>query len=180
MPDLRSGSIGQIFSTITDHIRLHGRQGRSIVSVSWGATEPSDLSRRSIVAMKEDIQELERESTFILFAAGNAALKVDRHGQKRARIDTAPAMLSDGRSRSIVVSNTDRSGFLYATSQSFDNLMPGVRAPNNLFAPGVDVQCAAHDSNRGFSVRTGTSFCKSLAYLTFRSTACGADLDNFL
>ena len=39
MPDLSPGSIGEVFSTIQDHIVAHGRQGRCVVSVSWGSSK---------------------------------------------------------------------------------------------------------------------------------------------
>ncbi|KAL8917357.1 MAG: hypothetical protein Q9208_007974, partial [Pyrenodesmia sp. 3 TL-2023] len=164
-PDLSTESTGDMFSTIADHILEHGREGRSVISVSWGSKTPvsiEDISRRGSRwsywrTLREGVVELYLTGSIVLFAAGNAALQLDKLGRERRDVDTAPATFAEGfMVRTVfVVSNVENSGRRWRTSQRIlTPYAPGL----NIFAPGVQVKCAAHDSNLNVGIKTGTSF----------------------
>lgn len=163
MPDLTPLSTGEVFSTITDHILENGRVGRSIISVSWGSKVPVDITNLDRDGhgshwrrMRRQLTELEPLS-LILLAAGNAALDLDRLGRERRHVDTAPAIFAGGLplGRVFAVSNVDNNGRRWRTSQSI--LVPwAIQA--NIFAPGVKINCAAHNSDLNVEIKTGTSF----------------------
>jgi len=166
MSDLTPGSVGEVFATISDHIKFQNRQGRSVVTVSWGSKEEfqwSHLHRRHWSRISDDIIELSKTHTSIMFAAGNAARKIGTEGKVRLQVDTAPATLATNLRRTFVVSNSDLNGRRWSTSQSFGQ---GKLNPP-IYAPGVNVICARHDSNSAATRRTGTSYCEfSVAFGT--------------
>lgn len=177
MPDLTPASTAEVFSTITDHILEKQRQGQSIVTASWGSKVPVKIADpdpsghwsywRSV---RRDLQELTHTESVVLLAAGNAAQEMDRLGHPRLNVDTAPAIFAAefDMLRLLVVSNVDNAGWLWRTSQTFTN---GFSARFSVFAPGVQVKCAAHNSNSDVGIKTGTSFC------TPRSRLFASDLD---
>ncbi|KAL8758120.1 MAG: hypothetical protein Q9184_004021 [Pyrenodesmia sp. 2 TL-2023] len=168
MPDLTPLSTGEVFSTITDHILENGRRGQSIISVSWGSKAPVSIEDHNRGVhwshwrrVGRQVGELDALS-IILFAAGNAALEMDSLGRDRRDVDTAPAIYAArlAITKALAVSNVDNRGRLWRTSQSV--LKPDV-SWKNLFAPGVQIKCAAHDSDLNVRIRTGTSFAAPLA-----------------
>ena len=165
MPDLRPLSTCEIFSTISDHIQEHGRQGRSVISVSWGSRSPirmGDIDRGGYWShwrrVREQIRELSDSGNVVIFAAGNAAQERDASGRYRLEVDTAPAIFAvkSNINRLLAVSNVDNRGSLWRTSQRVFGV---TNARWNLFAPGVRVQCAALGSFVNVETQTGTSFC---------------------
>lgn len=88
MLDLKAGSVTEIFATIADDIRLHNRQYRSIVSVSWASKQPISRKYPHYRLMKADIEELTRQlSVPIIFAAGNDALEKETRIPRLRRMD---------------------------------------------------------------------------------------------
>lgn len=167
MPDLRSLSTCEVFSTISDHIRENDRQGRSIVTVSWGSKypiKPRDIGRGGYWShwrrVRKPLGELSDSGNLVIFAAGNEARQPDFFGQYRREVDTAPAIFTYDSNilNLLAVSNVDNGGSLWPTSQ---RNLANILKRRNLYAPGVDVKCAAHDGNLGFQTETGTSFCAS-------------------
>lgn len=174
MPDLRPTSTCEIFSTITDHILENDRLGRSIVTVSWGSKDPirlDDIDRGGYWShwrrVRRQIEELDAIGALLLFAAGNEAQETDRMGHLRTEVDTAPAIFAvkSTTHRVLAVSNVDSRGRLWRTSQS---LTKPFADRWNVFAPGVQIKCATHDSNSKVRIDTGTSFGRSkTAYALF-------------
>ncbi|KAL8647613.1 MAG: hypothetical protein Q9210_005452 [Variospora velana] len=168
MPDLSPLSISEVFSTITDHILENNRWGQSIVTVSWGSKLPiriEDVDRggrwshwRRVRAQVEELDPL----SIVLFAAGNAAQKLDQSGRERRNVDTAPTIFAVQSTmfRVLVVSSVDNGGRLWRTSQA---LLKPYTGRWNAFAPGVQIMCAAHDSTWDIGIKTGTSFAAPLA-----------------
>lgn len=155
LPDLNEGTIPEALPTILQDIRTKGRQGRSVISISWGflitaaipIPEPWDQ-------FEQDLLALYSEQVITVCSAGNAAKQLDALGHERVFIDKYPAVFESQYPRTILpVSNCDIHGRKAPTSQ--------IERSTPLFAPGVDIKCASSTANQKFRVETGTSFCKS-------------------
>lgn len=158
MPDYTAGSTGEIFRTIAEHVRLRGRQHRSLVIVSWGSTrsqvemERDETLNRPRAIMKRYLDQLGDMGVLSIFAAGNSAEQKRGRHFYRLPIDTEPASYGIDIRLGMAVSNCDNQGRRWPTSQDF--------GPPSKFAPGVNVQCATHNSNWKHQRKTGTSFCR--------------------
>ena len=169
MPDYTAASIAEVFWTIFDDIKSHGRQQRSLVVIPWGSRkrvnsfDPSERAYWSLI--HGHLRRLTLQGTWCVFAAGDEAQErrssVDR--RRRSLMDTEPGLyLYDQGPAAIprdllalAVSNTDFNGTLHLTSQVAQSYSIYAR---NVFAPGVEIRCAAYDTERGFSIQTGMSF----------------------
>ena len=161
MPDFSEGAIGEVLGTILDDIMTKGRQGVSVISISWGTKARRDLHVPTPDLWADfqlDLEELETQHVLLVCAAGNEGQQSDVRGQKRLWIDTYPAVFSiqepnPFRSNLIAVSNCDIHGSRNPTSQApmFDPV----------FAPGVNIKCAVSTAETGYRLDSGTSFCKS-------------------
>ena len=161
MPDLTAGSVSEVFADIADDIRSKKRDYQSVVSVSWGSKIPTQVEYYHYYG---DIQENIVEIASLLhvpmiFAAGNEAKEVGQaYGPRRLATDTFPAELVDfsrifpSNAGLLSAANCDLHAQRYATSQRTED--------RNIFAPGVNIKCASHLSNRGVQQDTGTSFCE--------------------
>ncbi|KAL8790087.1 MAG: hypothetical protein Q9213_000789, partial [Squamulea squamosa] len=166
MPDLTAGAIGEVFSTIADHIRDNGREGRSIVTVSWGCDIPASILRLDIIHRKiirkvqTHLEELSNQRTWMVFSAGNSAEKRLPYPPftRRSVIDTQPAYYVHERALpwALTVSMCDNYGERHRKSQA----RPSTDIhQQNIYAPGVWVTCAwpDPDSKTKTVVNTGTS-----------------------
>ena len=161
MPDLNVASLVEIFLTIDRDIRYKNRQNRSVVTISWASTlqvtyplRPIDVAWNT---MLRRLRGLSRMNVQIVTAAGNNAEKryafTRRH---RLKVDTAPASFKgDSTWPLIVAGNCDRNGRRWPESQII-----GRTDYPQIYAQGVDIQCASHLSAAGFNTRTGTSVCQ--------------------
>ena len=159
MPDYKLASVFEIFTTIADHIRDHGRQYWSIVSVSWGTKQGlSSMDQPFVEYLVDTLNELVYDlHAMVVFAAGNEAENLDSIGRPRRKIDTFPAKyaIDESRhSRTLAASNCDLYGHRWPSSQQASDEI------HQLFAPGVDVQCASSGSVSRTNKMTGTSFCE--------------------
>lgn len=166
MPDLTIASLSEVLPLIEQDIQAKRRARRSFVSISWGSIDPVafPLAGDDILwnELHEDMARL-MESAVIVCAAGNDATGfIRRH--RRKMVDTAPAAFTFPPYRTalgeqsrllVVVGNSDNRGKRHSSSQQ---LRTGVYP--QIYAPGVNVQCAAFDSPTGSIHDTGTSFCK--------------------
>ena len=92
MPDKKPDSIAEGFSTITDHISINKRRGRSVVVVSWGSSDMyqwNGPNKEHWVGISKNLIELSKTSTSVMFAAGNSAHETDKEGKPRLKVDTA-------------------------------------------------------------------------------------------
>ena len=185
MPDYTAASVAEALWTISDHIKSQGRQHRSLVMIPWGSRKPVNAfrtpERKYWSQVHGYLRQLTLQDTWCIFAAGNKA--IERRSafdpRRRSMMDTEPGLyLYDQGSPTfpqavlaLAVSNTNNYGGLYHTSQVARYQSIHAR---NVFAPGVDVKCAAHDSERGHTIQTGTSFCQ---YLIFSCRCFLADPD---
>lgn len=155
MPNLKAGSYAEVFGTVVDDIVLKSRQYRSIVTVSWGSTSP--VRQRNFFHYQDIVDDIWNITTLqhvpIVFAAGNHAQAVDMTGRPRLPTDTFPAALVDENQLEglLGVANSNLIGERWRTSQRTRR--------HGLFAPGVDIKCAALHSNFEHQTSTGTSFC---------------------
>ena len=165
MPDLEQSSIREVLDTVIDDIHDKGREGKSVVSISWGIPVPSD--RRSLIVAENTLRaqcfELLFMNVVIVCAAGNAAQERAPGGAFRSTVDTIPALFSYDTpprwlTKFFVVGNSYINGLRYPDSQS----LADIRLPyGQLYAPGVEVMCASNESQTAYKIWTGTSFCES-------------------
>jgi len=159
-PNLYEDSISELLGTIIDHILANGREGKSVVTISWNAEERYSASgfqrNRWWQTMDYDLKDLYRMDVPVFCSAGNEA-----SGNQRTFSDTIPAAfaltyLSPYHNQIVAVSNCDSKGARWPSSQV---------AGLPIFAPGVEIECAG-TGKKGLQVETGTSFCKSLPQIT--------------
>lgn len=168
MPDLSLASIGEVFSTIADDMKFYRRTRKSVVTISWGSRTPVDemspTEGQFWNKIKRHLQELTDADVPCIFAAGDAAEKPASRGRqgKRTFVDTLPASWVSSGMRALIASSTNNNGERWKGSQ-YDTYNPRSQGKGfNIFAPGVNVQCASHDSRWAYQKRTGTSFCEFL------------------
>ena len=171
MPDYTAASVAEVLWTISDHIKSHARNHSSLVLVPWGSRKPANTFRTPEKKYWSQVHRYLRQLTLLdtwcVFAAGNKALhRPSPFGRRRrSMMDTEPGLyLYDQGSATfpqavlaLAVSNINNYGELYPTSQVARSQSIHAR---NVFAPGVDVKCAAFDSEQGYKIQTGTSFCQ--------------------
>ncbi|KAG7001368.1 hypothetical protein G7Y79_00032g067210 [Physcia stellaris] len=169
MPDLSLASIGEVFSTIADDMKFYRRTRKSVVTVSWGSRTPIDemspTEGQFWNKIKRHLQELTDADVPCIFAAGDAAEKPASRGRqgKRTFVDTLPAAWVSSGMRALIASSTNNNGERWKNSQ-YDTYNPRSQGKGfNIFAPGVNVQCASYDSRWAYQNRTGTSFSAPLA-----------------
>ncbi|KAL8712995.1 MAG: hypothetical protein Q9220_002855 [cf. Caloplaca sp. 1 TL-2023] len=162
MPDLTAAAVAEVLHEIVKDIKKKGREGVSVVSVSWASirTLREGLGLESTKWFHALIA-LRRMNVTIVCAAGNHAEEMDKEGNARTITDTAPAgfprtaLLYPKSWPFVVVSNSDNYGKKHPTSQELD-------VSRNIYAPGVDVQCASHESSTAFVTATGSSTSAAL------------------
>lgn len=148
MADLSEGSVIEVFPTILNDIQTKGRQGRSVVLVSWGSKSWSasgELDSPLYSLMKRFVQQMADQNIIIVAGAGN-------HASRNLNIDTVPAVFANSIPL-IAVSGCDFRGQAAAFSQ---RLLGG----REIFPPGVDITCADARSTTDSRRLTGTSCCK--------------------
>lgn len=166
MPNFTEQSVTEIMSNIIDHIETKGRQGKSVVTISWGSGPETGYgpSPRFWQDLHDDCRTLLLQlDVHIVAAAGNSAQETAGPGRgKRTVVDTAPAIFAGSPVRYfgmtlpiLVVGNCYTNGLRYKDSQTLYGF-----AYDQLYAPGVDVQCASGTSTTASGIWTGTSFCK--------------------
>ncbi|KAL8781231.1 MAG: hypothetical protein Q9213_006084 [Squamulea squamosa] len=81
MPGYDEASTGGILGTIYDHIKANHRQSTSVVSVSWGSRDPVSPPWPGVWNIIWNHAQLISDELHvpIVVAAGNAALRYDRH-----------------------------------------------------------------------------------------------------
>ncbi|KAL8868877.1 MAG: hypothetical protein Q9174_004694, partial [Haloplaca sp. 1 TL-2023] len=155
MADLTEASVAGVLGTVNDDIISKGRQGRSVVTISWGSTAPVaeawpyPAGKPWLRLLLEGLDRIDQHS-FLFAAAGNAGQTLDPSGKKRHIIDTAPAVYvsNGGLLRSVTVGMCDITGNLVPDSQEsvgHDN--------DHLYAPGDAIVCPT-------GIHSGTSFGK--------------------
>ncbi len=100
--------------------------------------------------------QLSKRNVQIVTAAGNSA-RVYTRGRLRSKVDTAPAIFDlCGKAPSLlIVGSCDEYGKRYPSSQR-----TGRMDFKQIYAPGVSVQCATHNSETAYTMATGTSYCE--------------------
>ena len=176
MAHLDHASVGDVFSIIARDIHDKGRQGRSVVSVSWGSVMTVDEIFNSPQqdffwqSIEQQLGWLNQLDTLCIVAAGNNAQKGSRDYPYRPRssIDTLPASYMGTnfprRYNSVLAaSNCDVGGGPFVSSQYYfgDERLKIY----NPIAPGVNVKCATSGGRTGEQIQTGTSFCKLIKCL---------------
>ena len=165
MADRSEASMDKVFGTIYDDITLKRRQGKSVVSVSWGSDRPLSYQFPHIPPyerlpahwqlMIDYIQKLYQISVLVVVAAGNNAASVGAQGRRREFVDSPPALLQLYLPNVVAVGNAYRDGARRWQSQLSDTVV----SHNRLFAPGYQVSCADSATPKGYKTVSGTSFC---------------------
>lgn len=162
MPDYSEASIAGILGTIIDDITARSRQGKSVVSISWGSkapmTPPFPRGWQDLHDYRKQLRRVLKVDTVV--AAGNSANYKNSRGEKRTIADTAPAIFRDwemgrGGASFFVVENCFNNGSRHPTSQIHDTFLFRYDIIFSICAPGVDVVCPT-------GKWTGTSFCEYL------------------
>ena len=175
LPDFSTESILEAIPIVTDHIRATGRR-RAVINISWSSKVLVDSNNLSGVwdDVREHLQELQKidESRcylHIVCAAGNHAQELSRTGDKRLRVDTAPAIFGTPQEHGnppsvsmIIVENCDNDGRRSPKSQVSRLDQQGEPFPIAICAPGVSIECATTSSQSATRIASGTSFCKSI------------------
>ena len=156
MPNLTAASVAEVLYTIVKDIRRKRRQGVSVVSISWSSIRRMRQglgleSARWFYALRQ-LREMDVQ---VVCAGGNHALEVMEGGERRVVSDTAPA----GFQRItrawalVVVGNCDDYGKRDPTAQILGT-------EKQVFAPGVGVRCASHESPTAYVETSGSSMCE--------------------
>ena len=128
------------------------RQNKSIVTISWSIHWQTILAADARLHrdMETSLQKLSSLGIIVICAAGNHALQeFGSTSALRTAVDTYPALFTD---YTIAVGNCDDYGRRWATSQTTSD--------RQVYAPGVNIQCADVASNEAYRTSTGTSYCK--------------------
>ena len=157
MPDYTEDSLSGIFNRIGRDIRSLGRQGRSIINVSWASEDVINIQPLSKIwqEMFDTCKTLNDLGVFIVAAAGNDALTPDA---QRDYIDTAPAIYGYQLPYIIPVGSSNTFGERSSFSQRVNSSL--VPSGTQVYAPGENIECADSMSTSGIRVKSGTSFCK--------------------
>lgn len=138
MSDFNRDSVAGVIGTIFDHIMHHGRQGRSVVNISWGSSKPmtGPLAPEWQLFL-DSCRDLESISVPIITAASNFALEPDHiQGSTRRKIDTVPALFYKQLSNLYTIGNCDIHGRRSTKSQ--DDTTDYI---DQIHAPGNNVAC---------------------------------------
>ncbi len=140
-----------VFEIIWKDIQSKGREQRSVVTMSIGSSIPVDPNNLSPLRQKQKdtIKVLLDNNVPVVLSSGNDAREVDKDGNKRTKIDLAPAIFEGPDFPLIVVGATDNTGQTASFSQGGDHL--------TMSAPGVNVRCQYRDNDDPYS-RSGTSY----------------------
>ena len=167
MPDWSEDSVLGLLNTIEADIREKGRQGKSVINMSWGSGLPQSLDNLSSEwsAFYDVCKALNDLNVFMVVPSGNFATYRYKDGTKRLSLDTAPAIFAYQLAMVIPVGNTNDLGQRYEDSQTINRsvaLQYGSQLSYlpQIHAPGVDVECADSTSQTMTRKVTGTSFCK--------------------
>ena len=156
MSDFRRASVAGILGTIFDHIVNHGRQGKSVVNISWGTSKPmtGPLPHEWEIFL-DSCRDLESISVPIFIAASNFALEPDHYrASTRREIDTVPALFYKRLSNIYTIGNCDIHGHRNAKSQDdTTNYM------DQIHAPGMDVACPVPGHYSGASFGKFLDLC---------------------
>lgn len=151
MRDLDLSEQANVFGQVWEHIKTHGRQKRSIVTMSLGSRDPVDPNNLSEFRQrqKDGIKLLLDNDIPVVLSSGNDAREEDKNGNKRTNIDSAPAIFEGPDFPLIVIGATDNTGQPANFSQGGDHL--------TISAPGVKVNCQYRDNDDPYT-RSGTSY----------------------
>ena len=166
MADRSEASMAGVFGTIYDYITEKSRQGKSVVSVSWGSGSPLSYKFPNVPPverlpahwqqMHDYIKELYEISVLVVAAAGDSARKMDAQGRLRQYIDSPPALLQLYLSNVVPVGNCYNDGVRRWSSQ----LSALGIGRDRLCAPRVLIKCAdSISAAKGYKITTGTSYC---------------------
>ena len=144
--------IYSIFDTVWKDIQQKKRQKKSIVTISWGTKDPTDLKDvpSHWQQARMDIERLMKNDVIVVTSAGNDAEK-EHDGKKRTEVDQAPAIFASDDYPIIVVGATDNAGNKAAFSQGGNKVA--------ILGPGVDIECQDRSLRQPW-ITSGTSFCK--------------------
>ena len=166
MSDFKRDSVAGVLGTIFDHIVKHGRQGKSVINISWGSFKPTTFPLPPEWQLFLDsCRDLESISVPIITAAGNFALEPDHYqGSTRREIDTAPAIFYKRLSNLYTIGNCDIHGRRNAKSQ--DDTIDYI---DQIHAPGDKVACPVPGDYWGssFGKLPETTSSHSRFYLEF-------------
>lgn len=138
----------ETLSSIYEHVIQNNRQGKSMVTISWSSRRPSPCLLED---MYTSLGFLNNKGVVVICAAGNHAQQRDG-SRLRSLVNTYPAMVP----YTIAVGNSDNYGRKWPRSQ--------VTAARQLYAPGVEIQCAEVKSNESYQTGTRTSYYKFTQY----------------
>ena len=146
MADYSIASMIEIFPTVTEHIRINDRQGKSVEFITWQSTPGEPLYNR----MLRDLNTMLNQNIVVVCAAGNPRRVLGRS----SAVDTAPADMSNLLPL-LVASSCDSHGFLSPWSQTAIDI-------RRILAPADQITYAGPEGPSSSSIRSGTSFGKEL------------------
>ena len=148
MPNFTHADIGGVLNTIYHDISAKRRQGKSVISISWGDINRTIWPKSHWELFKGFAVELNKLSVPIFVSAGNAGREYGR-----GKIDTAPAVLASWFPKELPQLVAVGSCNDYGVRLDFSQEEHGALRHEQIHAPGVGIHCIKGQSD-------GTSFGK--------------------